>query len=423
MSKYIIEGGTPLRGTISVTGCKNAAAPIMAAALLSDEPSTIHNIPDISDVHTLAEIINSLGATAKQIDRHTWQISGKGLSRHQIKPDLARRLRASILLVSPLLARLRQATFPHPGGCVIGKRPIDTHLEALKALGITINLDATNYHATASKLRGASMFLDEVSVTATENALTLAILAPGETIIKPAACEPHVVDLANFLRAMGARIEGAGTHEIRVWGVKELSGVSDYNIIPDNIEAGTFAVAAAATKGDVLITDIEPEDLDPIVHKLRQMGVSAEIEDHNLHISHKGPLKSTRIQVDTWPRLPTDLQAPFGVLATQAHGTSLIHEWLFERRLNYTDDLVRMGANITLCDPHRALVTGPTPLFSAKITSPDLRAGITLVIAALVAHGKSEIEHIELIDRGYENLDDRLRALGANIRRMSDPSG
>ncbi len=422
MAKFIVEGGIPLKGEINVSGSKNAILPIMAAALLADTPSIINNVPDIGDVHTMAEIIASTGAEIEQIDIHSWRIGGKGLHTSHIKPDLARKLRASILMVSPLLARRHEAIFPHPGGCVIGQRPLDTHFEALKALGTRITTDESNYIAKIAHSQGASMFIDEVSVTATENALMLAVLSPGETIIKPAACEPHVVDLANFLKQMGARIEGEGTHTIRIWGVDKLSGVENYRIIPDNLDAGTFAIAAVATKGDITINQIKPDDLDPIIHKLTQMGCEVNLNRQSVTIKHAEDLKATRIQIDTWPRLPTDLQAPFGVLATQAHGTSLIHDWLYERRLMYTEDLIRMGANITQCDPHRALVTGPTKLYGTKISSLDIRAGVAMVIATLVAKGKSEIDHIELIDRGYEDLDGRLRSLGAQIRRVNSES-
>lgn len=418
MAKYIIEGEQPLNGEISIGGCKNAALPIMAAALISEEPSLIHNIPDTADMKTMAQIIASTGAHIKQVKKYSWEIGGNGLTNCTIPPDLARKMRASILLVSPILARCGTVTFPHPGGCVIGQRPLDTHFEALKALGVSINIDAKNYIAKVDRLQGAKMFLDEVSVTATENALMLATVSPGTTIIEPAACEPHVVDLANFLKKAGAKIEGAGTHKIIVQGVEKLHGVDDYSIIPDNIEAGTYAVAAVATKGNMIIHNIIAEDLNPIIHKLTQMGANIEIKDDAMIVKKSDKLNAARIQIDTWPRLPTDIQAPFAVLATQAEGTSLIHDWMYEKRLAYIDDLIRMGANTTICDPHRALITGPTKLYATRMLSPDIRAGIALVIAALIAEGKSEIDHIELIDRGYEDLENRLKSLGAKIRRF-----
>lgn len=418
MAKYIITGGLPLHGSISIGGCKNAALPIMAAALLSHEKSIIKNIPDTSDAKIMAEIIRSTGAKATQIDKNTWEISGEGMNSCLIPRDLARKMRASILLVPAILHNCKQINFPHPGGCVIGQRPLDTHFEAMRALGVSITIDRKNYIAKVDHLQGKKIFLDEVSVTATENALMLAVLTPGETIIEPAACEPHVVDLANFLIKMGASIEGAGSHHIKITGVDKLHGCTDYSIIPDNIEAGTYAVAAAATGGEIIINNVIEADLEPITHKLTQMGVEVTFGENTMHVKRINGLKSARIQVDTWPRLPSDIQAPFCVLATQAEGTSLIHEWMYERRLSYTDELVHMGANITLCDPHRALVSGPTQLYSAKILSPDLRAGIALVIAALVAEGKSEIDHIELIDRGYEDLENRLKSLGAKIERV-----
>jgi UDP-N-acetylglucosamine 1-carboxyvinyltransferase len=418
MEKFIIEGGYQLQGEIETSGCKNAALPIMAAALLTSEPSTITNIPNISDVYTLSEIINKLGGEAEQIDKNTWKIFGKNINTTQLDPILARRLRASILLLGPVIALKKEALFPHPGGCVIGQRPVDTHFEALRALGVDITADQENYVAKAEHLTGNKMFLDEVSVGATENALTLAALTPGETLIRPAACEPHVRDLANFLKAAGARIQGEGTHEIKITGVQQLNGVENYSIIPDNIEAGTFAIAAVATGGQVKIKNIIPEDMDPIVHKLNQMGANITVGSNYLEVKPAEELKSARIQVDTWPRLPSDIQAPFAVLATKAKGTSLIHEWLFERRLGYIEDLSRMGAKIVLCDPHRALINGPSKLRATKIKSPDIRAGIALLIAALIAKGRSEIEQIELIDRGYENLENKLKNLGAKIERV-----
>ncbi|MDO8513417.1 MAG: UDP-N-acetylglucosamine 1-carboxyvinyltransferase [bacterium] len=418
MSKYIIEGGKPLRGTISIGGCKNAALPIMAAALISDENSTIKNIPDTSDVKIMAQIIASTGAHIQQIDTNTWEIGGKNIDTCTIKPELARQMRSSILLVPPILTHCKKIEFPHPGGCVIGTRPLDTHFEALRALGVSITANNKNYIAEITILKGTKMFLDEVSVTATENALMLASISPGETIIEPAACEPHVVDLANFLIKAGAKIEGAGTHIIKVTGVEKLHAVQDYSIIPDNIEAGTYAIAAVATGGEITIKNIIPEDLDPIIHKLKQMGGNVELSENTITIRKGEKITNARIQIDTWPRLPTDIQAPFGVLATQAEGTSLVHDWMYEKRLAYIDDLLRMGANITVCDPHRALITGPTHLYGTKILSPDIRAGIALVIAALIAEGKSEIDHIELIDRGYEYLEKRLQDLGAQIKRV-----
>lgn len=418
MPKFIIQGGNPLNGTIRVGGCKNAVLPIMTSALLSNEKSLITNVPDTIDVKIMAEIIRSTGAFIEQKDDHSWQISGENLNSCLIKAELARKMRASILLVPSILHHCGQITFPHPGGCVIGQRPLDTHFEALKALGVEITADNKNYIAKIDKLQGAKMFLDEVSVTATENALMLAAVTPGETIIEPAACEPHVVDLANFLIKMGAKIEGAGSHKIKITGVDDLHGVNNYSVMPDNIEIGTYAIAAVATRGELTIEGVIPDHLDPIVHKLRQMGADLELTENSLIIHKSEKLNSARLQIDTWPRLPTDIQAPFGVLATQAEGTSLVHDWLYEKRLAYCDDLVRMGANITICDPHRALITGPTQLYGAKILSPDLRAGIALVIAALIAEGKSEIDHIDLIDRGYENLEGRLASLGADIKRI-----
>lgn len=420
--KFIIEGGIPLEGEVITPGCKNAALPIIAACLLTDEECVIENVPNIFDVHVMLDILTDLGAKIQWLDKHTVSIHCQKITKHQLDPEKVRLLRASILFMGPLLARLGKIEMFHPGGCVIGRRPVDVHFEALRNLGATITQDGVNYYAQADKLVGKQMFLDEVSVTATENAVMASVLAKGETIITPAACEPHVVDLVNFLKKMGADIIGEGTHTIKIRGVKKLKGTK-YKIIPDQLDAGTFAVAAAATKGHIIIKNIIPLHLECIVHKLKEMGVNLDLRENELEVFPSPNLKAAKIQIDTWPRLPTDLQAPFCVLATCSQGTSLVHDWMYERRFGYIDELIRMGANITLCDPHRALVTGPTKLYGTKIISPDIRAGVALIIAALIAQGKSEIENIHLIERGYEAIDERLRKLGAKIQKVKKTEG
>ncbi|MFC1651816.1 UDP-N-acetylglucosamine 1-carboxyvinyltransferase [Patescibacteria group bacterium] len=417
MPKFLIEGGIPLKGKIKVAGAKNAALPIIAATILTKEKSVIDNIPRISDVEDLIEILKKIGVKIKWVDDYKIEVDPSGLNSHQLDPDLVRKLRASILLMGPMLARLGKITMPHPGGCIIGRRPVGTHFMALEKLGADLTQDQEDYHATTKGLKGTEMFLDEPSVTATENAMMAAVLAEGKTLIKFAACEPHVEDLANFLNKMGAKIKGAGTRLVEIEGAKELHGAK-HRLIPDQLEVGTFAVAAAVTKGEILIEDVGPKHLDSILLKMEEMGVNFELKDDNLLVKGTDHFRSTTIKVNTWPGFPSDLQAPFVVLATQAKGTTLVHDWLYEGRLNYIEELVKMGANIIVCDPHRAIVSGPTPLHGTKIISPDIRAGAALIVAALAAKGKSEIDNIQLVERGYEKLEERLKKLGAKIERI-----
>ncbi len=415
MTRFIVSGGRQLRGAVKISGSKNAALPAMCAALLADTPTRLTNVPDIRDVHALAEIIRSLGASVQQIDAHTWEISGDGLNKTEISYLLGRRLRASILLLGPVLARLGKIRIPHPGGCLIGKRPVDTHFEALRGMGATIEHDGDYYDAQVEVLHAAYLYLDEVSVTATENVLMAAALTEGVTTIRPAAAEPHVVNLCELLIAMGAKIEGVGTQTLKITGVSSLQGAT-HRINADEIETGTFAVAAAVTGGELRLAEA-PTDLDPIIHKLRLMGVSVEQQGTEVVVK-AGNHISTKIQVGFWPRFPTDLQPQFAILATQATGETMIHEWMYENRLKYVDSLVRMGAKIDLINPHQAIIHGPTPLHAATIASPDLRSGIAFVLAALAASGESTIEHAELIQRGYERLVEKLTSVGAEIRQV-----
>ncbi len=414
MLRFIVEGGKPLSGTIAISGSKNAALPAMCAALLADTPTTLTNVPDIVDVHTLAKIMIALGASVEQLDRHTWRLNGQGLNKTEVDTALGQKLRASILLLAPLLVRCGEITLPHPGGDLIGKRQVATHFDALKALGADVTTANDHYHLTTRGLRGAYLYLDEVSVTATENAIMAAVLAAGETTIRPAAMEPHVVCLCELLVEMGARIEGIGTHTLTIIGVTELHGVT-HEVISDEIETGTFAVAAAITKGELTLTNT-PNDLDPIVYKLKDMGIEVNQSQGTLHVAYAGVLKATRIQVDTWPRFPTDLQPQFTTLATQAEGDTPVHEWMYEKRLDYTKSLSAMGADIELIGPHHVLVHGPRQLHEAVIDSPDLRSGIAFVLAAFTARGQSQIRHAELILRGYEHLVERLQSIGGVIR-------
>ncbi len=423
MAKFIIKGGKPLKGTIKPGGSKNGALAIIAATLLTDQPCQISNVPEILDVKILLEIIQKLGVKVQKEKPHQYKIQAADIKTTKLDSRLVQKLRASILLMGPLLARKGKMEMLHPGGCIIGKRPVGTHFQALEKLGVEITQDKLSYYAKSAsggknkKLKPAQIFLDEPSVTATENTIMAAVLTPGKTTIKYAACEPHVQDLCQFLSKMGAEISGIGTQTLEICGVKKLQGAV-HKIIPDNIEVGTFAAAAAATCGDVIIQNVIPENLDPILNKLKMMGVKFELGKDFLHIKPTTNLRPSRIQTAPWPGFPTDLQAPFCVLATQANGTSLVHDWMYERRLSYIDELIKMGADIILCDPHRALVNGPKKLFSAKIGSPDIRAGIALIIAALIADGQTTIENIHLIDRGYENIEKRFCKLGANIKRI-----
>ena len=416
--KFVINGGKKLSGNVSISGSKNSALALIAATILSNDECILDNVPDIYDVDVMLEILSRLGAVIKRAD-HKVIISCKNLKNEKPDEKLTKKLRASVLLLGPLLSRFGFIEMRHPGGDIIGKRPVDTHLEAFVNLGAQIEREADCYHLKASKLIGTKMFLDEVSVTATENTIMASVLAEGRTEISPAACEPHVVDLVRFLRKMGANISGEGSHTIIIEGVDKLHG-AQHQVISDYLEAGTFAILGAATNSELSIQNISFEQVVPVMHKLKQMGANVEYKNDILYIKTSNQLNAAKIQIDTWPRLPTDLQAPFCVLATQARGTSLIHDWMFERRLNYIDELIKMGADIILCDPHRALVTGPSLLTGTMIISPDIRAGIALVIAALVANGTSHIDNVHLIDRGYEHIDQKLQDIGADIIRINE---
>jgi UDP-N-acetylglucosamine 1-carboxyvinyltransferase len=415
MSKFIIEGGYPLRGEFEVGGMKNAATPILAACLLTQEECTINNLPDIADVNKLIEIMRAMGAEVER-GEHKVKVRAKNLSLNSLDKKAVQAMRSSILLLGPLLSRFHEVRTPQPGGCIIGNRPIDAHLYALGKLGAKISKVENDYCFRAEILKGTDITLPEFSVTATENAVMAACLASGRTIIKLAAAEPHVQDLCNFLNKMGAKISGQGTHTIIVDGVDKLSGC-EHTLIPDQIEIGTIAVAAAATKGQVKIKNIVPEQLDIILVKLREIGVNFELGGNYLNILKTIGLKPFKLQAMPYPGFPTDLQAPFSILATQANGTSLIHDPLYEGRMSYIQELIKMGANAVICDPHRVLINGPTPLFGQEIKSYDLRAGATLIIAGLIAKGITEILQAEVVDRGYEKLEERLSALGAHIKR------
>ncbi|MEK7190129.1 MAG: UDP-N-acetylglucosamine 1-carboxyvinyltransferase [Patescibacteria group bacterium] len=414
MSQFLIKGGKKLNGDVEIGGMKNAAAPILAATLLTVDDCVIDRVPRISDVEKIMEIMKSLGAKVAWTGERQLTVNCANVNLQNVDKKMVKSMRASILFLGPLLARFKEVTLPEPGGCIIGNRPIDAHLFALQKLGAEISREKEFFHLKTAGLKGAKIVLPEFSVTATENAIMAATLADGSTTIKLAAAEPHVQDLIGFLNKMGAKITGAGTHSLKIEGVKKLSGTR-HELIPDQIEIGTFAVAAAGTHGEISIHPIVPEHLDKILSVLSSIGVNWEIKGDALLIHHSHTLKAFKLQTMPYPGFPTDLQAPFGVLATQCQGTSLIHDPLFEGRLGYINELIKMGANAVVCDPHRVLITGPAPLYGQEIKSFDLRAGATMIIAGLIADGETILNEAEIVYRGYERIDEKLRLLGADI--------
>jgi UDP-N-acetylglucosamine 1-carboxyvinyltransferase len=423
MGTFVVEGRQRLEGRIRPAGNKNAALPCLAAAALATEPVTLENVPRIRDVEDLLEIISSLGAEVVWGGANEVTIDARGVGSGSIDASLAQRIRASLLLAGPLLARFGHVQLPPPGGDVIGRRRMDTHFLAFEALGATVALDG-RFTIQAKELRGADMFLDEPSVTGTENAVMAAVRAKGSTTIRNAAAEPHVQDLCHLLNAMGARISGIGTHVLTIEGVDELGGAK-FRVGADHIETGSFIGLAAVTNSDITIEDAPLEHLDSTLLGFRRLGVECETRGRDLLVLGSG---EHRIQQDAfgqvpkvddgpWPAFPADLTSIALVVATQCHGTVLIHEKMFESRMYFTDKLVALGATIVLCDPHRAVVVGPRPLRGGVVESPDIRAGMALLIAALGAEGTSRIHNIRQIERGYEAIDERLAALGARVRR------
>jgi len=419
MSKFIIKGGQSLAGEIVVSGAKNAALKMMAAALLTDETISLQNVPNISDIKTMRDILVNLGAKI-EFDKHQMTINCSGVNKGKPDYELVKHMRGSVVIIGPLLTRLDQITIPQPGGCLIGSRSIDTHTRALEQLNVNVEQDKDYYHFKTDGLKGARVILEERSVTATENILMAAVLAKGKTEIRLAAAEPEIENLAGLLKKMGAKIKGAGTAVIEIQGVAKLHG-AEQRVIPDRIEAGTFAIAAAVSRGDVRIKNINSNHLDIVLRKFRQANITYKIEDDNTTLNIKPTTIFNPINIDTrpYPGYPTDLQAPLSVLLTQAKGTSKIFETMYEGRLGYVKELEKMGADIKVIDAHTVIINGPTPLYGKKIISFDLRAGATLIIAALIAQGESIIERVELVDRGYDNIDGRLCSLGADIKRVN----
>ncbi|HPO11000.1 MAG TPA: UDP-N-acetylglucosamine 1-carboxyvinyltransferase [bacterium] len=426
MSKFIIKGQNKLKGEIEVSGMKNAATPILAAIILTKEKVTLHNIPIIDDVKKMLDIMESIGVKIEWLNKDSAVFDASNINAKNLDQKSMKSMRSSILFMGSFLSRFGEVEIPEPGGCLIGNRPMDYHFYAFEKLGAVIeDIDNHKYALKAKKLVGNYIIMPGFSVTGTENVIMASVLAEGKTIIKLAACEPHVQDLCLFLNKMGAKINfGRDSHTIEIEGVKELMGC-EHTIIPDQIEAGTYAILATATKSDIIIKNIIPEHLDIVLLELEQVGADIQILEgdglnnlKNIHIKPGGQLKAVReITTYPYPGFPTDLQAVFGVLATQCTGTTIIHDTIYEGRMGYINELFKMGANVIIADPHRAIITGPTPLYGTEVKTLDLRAGATLIIAALIAEGQSTINDVEIIDRGYERIEEKLRNIGANIIR------
>jgi len=424
MIEYHVEGGFPIKGTIHASGNKNAALPCIAACLLTPEPVILDNIPEIEDTGVMLDILKSLGVSVEKLKKNTWKITADTIEKNEIPPELSKKIRGSILFAGPLAARCGKAVMAPPGGDVIGRRRVDTHFLALQELGVRISTNG-QFVFTANKLAGADIFLDEASVTATENAVMAAALAEGTTILTNAASEPHVQDLCRMLNCMGADISGIGSNILTINGVEKLHGC-EFTIGPDFMEIGSFIGLAAATKGSITITGIRPQDLRPIKPAFEKLGIHWEIEGDTVTVPVGQAMQvdtdfggmTPKIDDSPWPGFPADLTSVMTVVATQVTGTVLIFEKMFESRMFFVDKLIGMGARITLCDPHRAVVSGPCILHGDVLVSPDIRAGMALLIAALSAQGDSVIRNVYQIERGYEHLVEKLQSLGAHIQRI-----
>lgn len=426
MEKFIIEGGHPLKGEITPGGNKNAALPLLAASLLTDEPIIMHNLPDILDVRNMRALLESLGVSFQSLGGHSWRIQAGQVRPADLDPDLCRKIRASILLAGPMSARAGELRLPPPGGDVIGRRRVDTHLLALKHLGVEVTYDRS-FQFRTSQLRGADFLLDEASVTGTENAIMAAVTAQGDTIIRNAASEPHIQELCHFLNLLGAKIENIGSNTLHIHGVNKLHG-GEFSVGPDYLEVVSFIGAAVVTHGTIRIRNAGPQYLDMVRLVMNRMGVEWITEGEDIlvpseqHMTIEPDLGGAipEIKVMPWPAFPSDLVSIAIIVASQSRGSMLFHDWMYPSRMFFTDKLVSMGAQIVLCDPHRCIVNGPSPLFGEKLESPDIRAGMALVLAALSAEGKSTIRNIGQIERGYEQVDKKLLALGAHIERATE---
>ena len=431
MSKFVIQGGIPLRGTITAGGNKNAALKLLPACLLTDEPVILHNIPTIQDVRSTIDILRDLNVQMTDLGNGSWRIDAKNVTKTELDSNLAGRTRASFVFSGPMLARFGEVTLPLPGGDVIGGRPLDTHIRALESLGVTVEMQKRDiFRMKADPLHaGGYILLAEASVTATENTVMAAVKASGETVIDNAACEPHVRNLCEFLNQMGANISGIGTNRLRIQGVGRLSG-TEFRIGADFMEVGSFIGATAVTGGEVRIKNADPHDLGMVRLVYEKLGVVWEVDGNDIIVPSDQPLKIKpalggripEIKPMPWPGFPADLMSIAVVIGTQSLGTVLLHDWMYESRFFFVDNLAFMGAKIVLCDPHRVLVQGKSDLYASPhgVPSPDIRAGMAMVLAALCAGGTSTIHNIRQIDRGYESIEKKLQALGAHIERVND---
>jgi UDP-N-acetylglucosamine 1-carboxyvinyltransferase len=426
MDKFVIEGGIPLSGEVTPSGNKNAALPILAATLLTNEPVILHNVPNIRDVNDMRKLVASLKVDIKDLGGGSWRIVARTVHPADLDPDLCRRIRASILLAGPMTARTGEFRLPPPGGDIIGRRRVDTHILALKALGAQVKY-TRSFEFKAKRLVGADILLDEASVTATENAIMAAVTARGKTIIRNATSEPHVQELCHFLNTLGAHVEGIGSNTLHIEGVETLHG-GEFTIGPDYLEVISFVGAAVVTHGELRIHNAGSQYLDMIRIVFRRLGVVWEKDNGDIIVPAKQRLKIEpdlgnaipEIKTNIWPAFPTDLSSIAITVATQARGSVLFHDWMYPGRMYFTDKLVAMGAQIVLCDPHRVIVTGPAKLFGEKVESPDIRAGMALLLAALAGAGQSTIRNVGQIDRGYERVDEKLRSVGAKIERFTE---
>lgn len=420
MEKFIIQGNQKLQGEIQVNGAKNSVLKIIAASILSKEPCEVENVPEIEEVTRMFDIVKDIGGVVEKTGKRKAKVQVKNINKTNLNSVLVNKIRSSVLFAGPMLVRTGEIVLPHPGGCVIGKRPIDLFIDGFKAFGIEIEETNEHYHLKGGKnLRGAEIVFPKISVTATEALMIMATLIPGKTVLKNAACEPEIPSLAEYLNTCGAKIQGAGTNTIIIQGVKSLRG-GKFKVIPDRVETGSFAILGALTRSNITITQCDPSHLDSLWVHFKKIGIPFEIGKDFVTIrSFTQSLRAIDVKTHEYPGFATDIQPPYTVLMTQCVGNAVIHETVFEGRLFYTDILNQMGANIIMCDPYRVIVQGPTKLYGKKVASPDLRAGFALVLAALVAEGTSEIDNVYQIDRGYERLEERLKGLGAGIERVN----
>ena len=429
MEKFIIKGGYALKGEILPSGNKNAALPMLAACLLTDEPVILHNLPEIKDVETMRMLLESLGVQIDALNENTWRVHASQVRPADLDPDICRQIRASILLAGPMVARTGELQLPPPGGDVIGRRRVDSHILALCSLGAEAKYDRSQkaFTFSATQLSGSNILLDEASVTATENAIMAAVTATGETVLRNAASEPHIQELCHFLNILGAKIKNIGSNTLHITGVSKLHG-GEFTIGPDYLEVVSYIGAAVVTKGSIRIRSAAPQHLDMIAFVFRRLGVEWNVDGEDIIVPEDQKLTVEpdlggaipEISVMPWPAFPTDLMSIAIVVATQSKGSVLFHDWMYPSRMFFIDKLVNMGAQIVLCDPHRSIVQGPTVLYGEMMESPDIRAGMSMVLAALAAQGESVIRNAGQIDRGYESVDKKLRALGARIERVSD---